>query len=229
MNRLGFVGRVALAVAAICLMAGVSGCGGTGEPAQPKPVGEAGAPPPPTPEELARRAIKDLELDQPLPAAGSRLPGSVRSSILTQFEQQQSNLSKTPEGQAALEIIKKKTEERVRALYSSQMWEHVIVYSDAYAKLDPQSKKFDEMRQKSEVELRKPRVTVRGLPQKDGMQFAMLSIYIPMTSQTYTEDLRVGEEMHGIKFLEVFGDNKGVRLEYLETGERFVVLLPSAK
>ena len=57
----------------------------------------------------------------------------------------------------------------------------------------------------------------------------MLSIYVPLTSETFKETLSVGEEAHGIKFLGVFGENRGVRLEYLETGERYTALLNSAR
>lgn len=205
------------------------GCGGGSEPAQPSQTGDAAAPPPPTPEEIARRVITDLELDAPLPARGARLPASVRATMLSQFDQQKATLSKTPEGQAALEIVKQKTEDRIEALCNAQLWEHVVAYTDAYARLDPDAKKFDEMRAKAEVELRKPRVKVTGLPQVNGHQVAMLSIYIPLTSETHKETLSVGEEMHGVKFLGVFGENRGVRLEYIETGERYTALLDSAK
>ncbi len=85
------------------------------------------------------------------------------------------------------------------------------------------------MRERALTELRKPRVTLRGLPEFDGQKIAMMSIYLPMTSETHFERMRVGEEMHGIKLLGVFGDDKGVRIEYVETGDRDVVYLPYAK
>jgi hypothetical protein len=210
-------------------MAIAPGCGGSPEPAQPEETGEAGVPPPPTPEEIAKRVARELELDAPLPAAGARLPTSVRATIISQYDEQNAALSKTPEGKAALEIIKQKTDDRIDALYSAGMWEHVLVYTDGYYKLDPKATQYDDMRKKAEVELRRPRVTVQGLPQVNGHQIAILAFYIPLTSETYKEQMRVGEEMHGIKFIEVFGDYKGVRLEYLETGDRFVSLLRRAK
>ena len=217
-----------LAVVMIAVVA-VAGCGGSSEPAQPTPTGDAAAPPPPTPEELARRAITDLQLDAPLPPRGVRVPASVRATTLSQFDQQKATLSKTPEGQAALDIVKKKLDDRIRAIYGAEMWEHVMLYTDAYARLDPQISKYDEMRNKASIELRKPRVAVKGLPQVGGHQVAMLSIYIPMTSQTFEERLSVGEEMHGIKFLNVYGENRGITYEYLETGEKYVALLERAK
>ncbi len=226
MTRNAFTCAAVFALASLVLAAG---CGGSSEPAQPEQTGDAAVPPPPTPEEIAKRAMTDLGLDAPLPPRGQRLPPAQRGTIVSQFEQQKNTLSKTPEGQAALEIIKRKTDDRIQALYGAEMWEHVVVYTDAYARLDPASKKFDDMRAKAEIELRKPRITVTGLPQVNGHQVAMLSFYIPLTSETHKETLSVGEEMYGVKFLGVFGENRGVRLEYLETGERYVALLKSAK
>lgn len=219
-------GLFVVAVTAVMLL---PGCGGSSEPAKPSSTTDAAAPPPPTPEEIAKRVIKDLQLDQPLPPKGTRLPASVRASTLSQFDQQKATLSKTPEGQAAMEIVKRQLEDRIQALYGAEMWEYVMLYSDAYAKFDPQVKKFDDMRAKAMIELRKPRVTVQGLPEVNGHKVAMLTVYVPISSETFKERLSVGEEMHGIRFVSVYGDDRGIIYEYLETGERYIALLDSAK
>ena len=100
--------------------------------------------------------------------------------------------------------------------------------TDAHLIFKPGSGKFNHTRDKAILELRKPRVTVRGLPEFDGRKVAMISIYLPLTSQTYFERMAIGEEMHGVRLLSVFGEDRGVRMEYLETGERFVAYLPAA-
>lgn len=187
------------------------------------------APPPPTPEEIAQKEISDLGLDQALPRRGARLSAGMRQNILSQFRSTKNRLSGKPEGEAALEIIKTRLEERIRAAERNELWEHTLTYIDAHGILDPDSKKFSFVRDRALTELRKPRVTVRGLPEFDGQKIAMLSIYLPMTSETHFERMRVGEEMHGIKLLGIFGEDKGVRIEYLETGDREVVYLPTAK
>lgn len=217
-------------VASMIVAVSIPGCGGgSSEPVKPNPAGDAAAPPPPTPEEVARRVITDLQLDAPLPPKGTRLPASVRATVLGQFDQQKANLSKTPEGQAALEIVKRRLDDRIRALNDAEMWEYVMLYTDAYARLDPQIAKYEDMRAKAMIELRKPRVTVQGLPEVAGHKVAILSIYIPISSETFQETLSVGEEIHGIKFVSVYGDNRGITYEYLETGERYVQLLDRAK
>lgn len=220
---------VFVAAIAVSLSVGMVGCGGPSEPAQPNPTSDASLPPPPTPEELAKRVIKDLGLEEPLPAPGARIPASVKGTTLGQFEQQRNTLSKTPEGKAALEIVKARLHDRINALYNAQMWEHVLLYTDAFARLDPQIKKYDDMRAEATIQLRKPRVTVHGLPQVDGHQLAVLSIYVPLDGKTYDERLSVGEEMHGIKFLDVYGANRGITYEYLETGDKYIALMDAAK
>ena len=78
------------------------------------------------------------------------------------------------------------------------------------------------------LELRKPRVTVHGLPDVDGRKVAILTFYLPLTSQTYSEQMAIGEEMHDVRFLSVFGEDRGVRLVYLQTGERLLAYPPRA-
>ncbi len=215
---------IAMMFAAILL----AGCG-PDEPTKPTVTVDPNAPPPPTPEEIAKRVITELGLDQPLPAPGSRMLGTTRETTLNLFRQQNAELSKTPEGQIALKQVQKVLEDKIAALENGKFWEFVVTYVDAFAIFQPGSKKYEQLKERALVELRKPRVTVKGLPEVDGQKVALLNIYVPLTSESFTERLSVGEEMHGIKFLGVFGKDRGVRLEYLETGERYVAYLPSQK
>ncbi len=217
-----------------CALAGIAAAGllagcGPSEPAKPKQVVDPNAPPPPTPEEIAKRAITELSLDQPLPPPGTRMMGNIRATTLAQFKQQHMTLSKTPEGQIALKQVQKVLEDRISAFENGGYWEHVVTYTDAFAIFHPGSKKYERLHQKALVELRKPKVTLKGLPEANGQKIAFLNIYIPLSSENFDERLSQGEEMHGIKFLGVFGRDRGARLEYTETGERFVAYLKSQK
>jgi len=220
---------IALCAVAVCAAtASLPGCGSS-EPAKPSKTVDPNAPPPPTPEEIAKRTITELGLDLPLPLQGTRVSSSVRGTTIQMFKQQHATLSQTPEGQAALKQVQKVLEDRIAAYEQAKFWEHVLTYTDAYAVFQPESKKYEQLREKAMVEMRRPRVTVKGLPEVDGQKIAMLSIYIPLTSENFEERMSIGEEVHGIKFLGVFGKDRGVRLEYLETGERYVAYLPSQK
>lgn len=205
------------------------GCPGSDVPTKPSTTVDPNAPPPPTPEELARQAITELGLDQPLPPPGSRLIGSVRSTMLSQFAQKHTQLSATPEGQIALKQVQAALEQKIDAYNSGGYWEYVIAYAEAYKTFQPDSRKYLQAVEKAQIELRKPVVTVHGLPAVDGYQVALLKIYVPLDSKTYDERLSVGEDAHGVKFLEVFGNGRGIRWEFMETGQRFIAYLPSAK
>ncbi len=216
--------------AAVMVMAALAvvGCN-KDEPTRPSTTVDPNAPPPPTPEELARQAITELGLDQPLPPPGSRLVSSVRATTLSQFKARYTQLNATPEGQIALKTVQKSLEDKIEAYNKGEFWEYVITYADAYKIFQPQSRKFEQMVEKAQTELRKPRVTVHGLPSVAGHQVALLKIYVPLTSETFDERLSVGEDAHGVKFVGVFGNGRGIRWEFMETGERFVAYLPSAK
>lgn len=191
-------------------------------------IGEDGMPLPPTPEQVAAKIIADAQLDAPMPARGATLPPAVRQNILDLLRREHARLNGTEEGKRALAIVSRKIDERVRAYERAELWEHTITFIRAHTIFNANSGKFNHVLDKALLELRKPRVTVRGLPEFDGRTVAFLSIYLPETSETFFEKMGIGEEMHGIRLVSIFGVDRGVRLEYLETGERFVVYLPAA-
>lgn len=184
---------------------------------------------PPTPEEVAERIIEQAQLNAQLPRRGSSLPPAVRQTILDLLRRERTRLKGTEDGDRTLAIVEAKVDERVRQYERAELWEHVITMTDAHLIFDPGSVKFNHIRDKALLELRKPRVTLQGLPDFDGRKIAMLRIYLPLTSQTFNERMAIGDEMHGLRFLDVFGVDRGVRLEFLETGERFIAYLPASK
>jgi hypothetical protein len=207
----------------------LTGCGSAEPPKKPNATTDPNAPPPPTPEEVAKRVSVELGLDQPLPLPGAKMNAATRATTLDQFRKQNSELSKTPEGQAAKKILEKTLEDKITAYQNGNFWEHVVTYTDAYKIFEPTTRKYESLQQKAMLELRKPKVTLKGLPEVSGQKVAMVSIYVPLTSETFDERLAIGEELHGVKFIGVFGKDRGAKMEYSETGERFVAYLKSQK
>ena len=213
--------------AALLVVLSLSGCEEQAARERPERP-DISEPAPPSPEDVAKRIIDEAQLNAPIPVRGSSLPPSVRRTILDLLRRENNRLKGTESGDRTLAIVERKVDERVRQYERAELWEHVLTMTDAHQIFKPGSGKFNHTRDKALVELRKPRVTVKGLPESNGRKVAMLSIYLPMTSQTYFERMGIGEEMHGVRLLGVFGDDRGVRMEYLETGERFVAYLPAA-
>jgi len=192
-------------------------------------VGEDGVPPPPTPEEVAQQIIAEAQLNAPMPRRGASLPPAVRQTILDLLRRERNRLKGTEDGDQSLAIVAAKVDEKVRQYERAELWEYVITMIDAHLIFNPGSVKFSHIRDKALIELRKPKVTVTGIPDFNNRKIAMLRIYLPLSSETFSVKMSIGEEMHGLRFLDIFGNNRGVRLEYIETGERFIAYVPAAK
>ena len=187
-------------------------------------------PPPPTPQEIADKIMTTLQLNQPLPALGSTMPKQASTSFLNAIRNAKSQHSANPVGKQALQIVSQQLDSRLRALENNQLWEHALTYCDAHLVLNPDSHKFDRTREKAVAELRKPRVTIRGF-YTDGntnQTAVFMDFYLPITKESHREQVRVGEEFYGLKLVAIIGNNQGVTMEYLETGEATDVLAGTA-
>lgn len=190
----------------------------------PPPVKEE--PPPPTPQEIAQKFISEQKFNSPVPPPGWVLPKSAIAPFRSAIRTVKNQNTGTEGGAEALLIISQALDRRLRQLEDAELWDAVILIADAYEILNPASKRFKASRQIAETELRKPKVTILGITDF-GQKVAMLSFYLPLTGETFKENVRVGEEFYGLRFVSIIGRDRGVNLEYLETGETFEVLIRS--
>ena len=187
-------------------------------------------PPPPTPQEIADKIMTDLQLNEPLPAPGATMPKQASANFLNAVRGAKTQNSVSVDGKEALQIVSQSLDSRLRALESNQLWEHTLTYCDAHLIFSPDSHKFDRTREKAVAELRKPRVTIRGfyIDGNTNQTSVFMDFYLPMEKATHREQVRVGEEFYGLKLVEIIGNNQGVTMEYLETGQSFNILTGSA-
>jgi hypothetical protein len=203
------------------------GCSGESEPAltdAPPP------PPPPTPQEMATEIVKSINLDAPPPPPGSKFPPAEADKIKNVIKQKKTALSTTEDGKRALAMVSRRIDQKLRTFEQSQLWEHVLVFSELHTILNPGSKKFVEVQQRAVAELQRPEVTVKGFVSdgNSGQKIAFLDIYLPLEGETINDRMRIGEEKYGIKFVEVIGRDQGVLFEYMATGDTFEVLTSKA-
>lgn len=182
------------------------------------------APPPPTPREIADEIMAQLGLDAPIPRAGIKLPPGTAQTFLNQVRQQMSRHSTTPDGKEALKMVSRQVDQRIRATEEIEAWDFVVVLTEVHVILNPGSQKFVRLREDAEIQLRKPVVDVLLLWQKDGKWTARLKFSLPLTGEEYTKSLRLDEDFEGIKLRDFVANGRGVELEYLETGEIFLVM-----
>lgn len=187
-------------------------------------------PPPPTPEEIAAKIVNDLGLDGPVPGPGSSIQASEAQRLLEITKQQNVQLSATEDGKRSLAIVSNKIDSRIRACFNNEAWSHVLAYSEMHLVLEPGSVKFLNERTKAIAELKKPKVTLKGIlnDPSTNRQIANLEIFLPLENRTVSETMTLGDQMYGLKFTEVVGNNQGVVFEYLETGDFFEVLTKAA-
>ncbi|MCH7909055.1 MAG: hypothetical protein IIB38_05495 [Candidatus Hydrogenedentes bacterium] len=189
------------------------------------------APPPPTPEEIAGSIVDEMGLSAPLPPPGSTLPPGSAAAFKADITRVKNEQMATEEGVAVLGIISGKLENRIRQVERSKLWHHVLIYEEAYRVLNPRSQKFKRQRDKAIIELKRPSVSLTGFMYdgRNDFTIAFLEINMPLEDILYEERMRLGEEIHGLKLIKIIGNNQGVTLEFLESGDVFDVYMKSAQ
>lgn len=202
---------------------------GCSEP-EPEVVEAPPPPPPPTPQEIAAKIINDLKLDAPLPAPGASFDPAALATATQQLTQKKAQLAATEDGKLSLQIVSQKINSRVRASFNNELWGHVLAYSGMHEILNNGSTKFLAEKTKAVAELKKPKVTIKGILNdgQSGSRSAYLDIYLPFENVTHSESMKIGDQLYGIRFVEIIGNNQGIIFEYMETGENFEVLTKAA-
>ncbi len=210
---------IVLSVLVLALM----GCGE--EEKQTVPVNSY-TPPPPSPTQIADAFFRKTQLKIPLPESSeATFPPELSGRFLGEVRTLVAKNSTSPEGQEAIQIVLTELESKVRESQRKNMWEFIIVYSDAYAILSPESKKYDNVRQKAKVQLVRPKIEVKGFyhDHASDQVAAFVSIYKPLSGEIIEERMRIGEELHDLRFIRVIGKDEGIEVEYLGSGETFQV------
>ena len=195
------------------------------EPEGPPP------PPPPTPQEIAAKLATEWQLNAPLPPPGIQIAPQAARQYIGTIRSGVTEHSATPEGKEALRIVSRQLDQRLRSMENNELWGPALLLCDAHAVLNPGSHRFDLTRERAVVELKKPQVTVDGFYEDiaSGQTAAFLSYYLPLEGATHKEKVRLGEEMYGLKFVEIIGKNQGITFEYVATGDTFDVFRQSVQ
>jgi hypothetical protein len=211
---------------ALTLLLILPGCGDDSSRGRPEKVpvrGAGDAPPEITAQDIARKIILDSNLDFPIPPKGTRFPPAVQQNMIRMLELANSQHSLDPKGKEALGFVTQRVEKRVKEMERAESWEYVVGFIKAHRVMSPSSSKYNRLFDKAMVELRRPRISLSGIINHQGHRMATLQFYLPLTGQYLDEQMYVGDEKHGVKIINVFGDNLGVTVEYLETTEQYVI------
>ena len=202
-----------------------------------KEIGNAPPPEvPPTPSEIARTVLDEAKMSGPLPAKGTRLSKNERKATLAVLRRAHTKYSAIPDPETTkdphfnedvLNILDSTVDIRMDTARKAKRWKHVLLYADAHLIFHPNSDRYKVPREMAEVELSKPEVSIRALFEDDNIQVAILDFHIPLTDETFKSlELEMGDALHGMRFLEVIGLDRGVRMLNEESKEIVNVYFP---
>ena len=205
----------------ILIPLGILGC----EPAAKKPTE-----PPPPPVRTAAEIANEIRapIQQMVTAyMGTKfeIPEFELAAGLNQVRQLKQKNMAEEHGAEGIRAATTDTQSFIKTADESKAWGVVVFACDALKILDPANTNYDRFRERAMVYINMPRVTITGFTKiGDDPPVVLISVYLPETKQTVSERVREGEELLGLRFINIIGNNRGLLIEHIQTGEELEVL-----
>jgi len=131
-------------------------------------------------------------------------------------------------GDRAIRLITSDVRDALKSAKDASQWDTVLLLCDALEALDPSDSRIERYREQAQGEKNKPVITVKGfyedVTSKEITVF--LEAFLRTTNERKTVQVREGDEfLDCLKLIEIVGNRKGVKLQYIPTGEVYEVLL----
>lgn len=193
------------------------------------------APPPPTdaaPKKLPNdRVLNDFYrksgVNEPLPDDPDALiTDSIAQRLIQSVDDLQRAAKRAEQPDVVIDTAANLVGDKIKEAETKKLWSFVLPLVEAYQKLRPNDKIYQSYAQRAQSQLTRPKVALRGLyyDHTSGMTTASLKVFNPITRETTTENVRMGEEFAGIKFTKVIGKDEGIEMEMQSTGTVFQVM-----
>lgn len=183
---------------------------------EPEPPPAPPPPPPPTAEALESRVMEKVApLVNPFPDGGKELRETLSREV--------ASLKTELNGSSAQKRIANNFVDKLKEATEAELWDLVLNLCEGIDVLDPANTRTQRVRQRALDEKNRPVVKMTGVMEVDNVPNVFLEIYLPETGQTEHEQVREGEEFHGLILERIIGNNQGVRLKYLKTDATFDV------
>ncbi len=190
-------------------------------------------PPEPSPEEIYREIATAIQpLNDPL-VGGPALNPDRKQQVLDGLRAAKAKHQMSDNGKIALSHISRDIETIMMEAKKQEYWRLLLGASEAYEILAPGNAKSRRYMEIAETQLARPKVKVKGFIEDKVTNdtYVFLDVKLPGSDWVTQEPVREGEEFleppHTLRLLEIIGNNKGVRLEYLAIeGDTFDVDAP---
>lgn len=205
---------------AIVLAAALAGCGE--EAFWKKPV-EPQQPAPPSKEQIlaevkpAIEPFRDVLRPMPDGGRGPGLTGENRDKVINALRDAQIKYGNTDNGPAALREVGAEIAEIARKARDDDRWVLVQACVDAYEILNMKSVALERLDNRAKEILSRPTVEVKGF--LDDKETGVTNVFLELTNRDTKEVKRItareGDEFDNLRLVEIIGNNKAVRFEYL--------------
>ena len=205
------------------LMAVVVGCS---EPTPPPPDPNN---PPPKIKTQGEIVSEFQPAYQPLQAAvgsGSDVDREAGKAIASALSSAKGKNAAEQNANAAIAQVTTDIEELLKKANEKELWGTVVSGCDALGAVDPTNPKIARFKDRALLQLNRPKVRITGstkIPSQSDKTVFFLDVFLPEKNKTESVKQSVGDEFLGLRFVEVIGNDQGIKLEYKATGDIFSV------
>lgn len=190
------------------------------KPAEPPPPPTPPPPPEKTPEQQHAEIqtvldpFKNLVDAQPGAAPYSE---EMKAAVIAGLTKARGEKQATENGKQALAMLANDLESIISKARDLKRWKVVLGAIEAYDVLSPNSAKMTRVKERAQLFVNCPKVTVQGFVDDKETKdvYAFLEVEVMPSHEKQTVHVKPGEEFLGLRFQDIIGERKGVRLEYL--------------
>lgn len=150
-----------------------------------------------------------------------------RDKCLEYLRQAKARYAASPEGESALQQLGVDFRQLAEQAHAQKRWRLVMAAIDATKILDPSRTDLDLLREQAKAYWERPDVVIKGFLDdvEKGQVYALLQITLRPSGEQVSVHVRKGDEFNGLRFVDVVGNLRGVKLEYLKIpGDFFTIM-----
>lgn len=158
------------------------------------------------------------------------LPDEGRAQVLQTVRTWKDLMATQPNGEEAIAKLTTQLDEQLRAARDAQNAGQALLLCDILETLGSSSTRIALSREWARAYNDRPVVVIKGWFQQTDTPneeiYAFCEVFLPATGELHPVQVREGDEFFGLKFVQIIGKNRGMRLRYLPTNDVFEVYGP---
>jgi hypothetical protein len=197
--------------------------------------------------EDATRQLTVLEVIPPGIPLQFILTPQGRAQVVNDLRRWVEETRKKPNGKQAIEELSDDLDARLQPARHALNGALVLLLCDLLEVVEPENPKIERYREWAHIYNDRPVVIIKGWmkmapedaeepaaspfeePEDLERMYAFCEVYLPGSGELHPVQVTEGEQFYGLEFMEIIGQNRGMRLRYLATGDTFEVYGPQRR